>query len=176
MENDRKKNLLEALVFISSEPVSAKDLAKTTDFPEDEVTGLLKEIMDEYNARRGGILMVEVANGYQMVTNPDFAPFVRKLRKTAVASKLSQAALETLAIIAYKQPVTKPEVEDLRGVNSDGVIRSLAEKRLIKILGQKEVPGRPFLYGTSKEFLQFFGLKDLSELPTLKELKRDDAL
>jgi len=176
MENTEKKHLLEALIFISGDPVSAKDLSKLTEIPEQDITALLREIMSEYNNRRGGLLIAEVANGYQMVTNPDFSPWIKKLRKTTASSKLSQAALETLAIIAYKQPLTKPEVEDLRGVNSDGVVKSLLEKRLIKILGKKEVPGKPLLYGTSREFLQFFGLKDLSELPTLKELKREEEL
>ncbi|MGW8273058.1 MAG: SMC-Scp complex subunit ScpB, partial [Thermodesulfovibrionales bacterium] len=134
------------------------------------------DLIQEYGARRAGILLVEVANGFQMVTNPDYAEWIKRLRKTSASAKLSQAALETLALIAYKQPITKAEVEQLRGVNSDGVMKSLADKRLIKILGKKEVPGKPILYGTSREFLQFFGLKDLSELPTLKDLRRDDSL
>lgn len=176
MENTEKKYLLEALIFISGDPVSIKELSKLTELTENDVSALIGELMHEYNTRRGGLLIAEVANGFQMVTNPDFAPWIKKLRKSTASSKLSQAALETLAIVAYKQPLTKPEIEELRGVNSDGVVKSLLDKRLIKILGKKEVPGKPLLYGTSREFLQFFGLKDLSELPTLKELKREEEL
>jgi segregation and condensation protein B len=175
MESINKKYLIESLLFIAGEPIGVKDLAKLTGFPEDEISAILKELAEEYSRRGGGFLMTEVANGFQMVSNPAFASWIKKLRKTAGSSKLSLAALETLAIIAYKQPITKAEVEDLRGVNSDGVMKSLSEKRLIKILGKKEVPGKPLLYGTTREFLQFFGLKDLSEMPTLKELRREDA-
>lgn len=176
MVHPRDRHLVEALIFISPDPISAKDLAKVTELPEAHVLEAVHELIQEYGARRAGILLVEVANGFQMVTNPDYAEWIKRLRKTSASAKLSQAALETLALIAYKQPITKAEVEQLRGVNSDGVMKSLADKRLIKILGKKEVPGKPILYGTSREFLQFFGLKDLSELPTLKDLRRDDSL
>jgi segregation and condensation protein B len=105
-----------------------------------------------------------------MVTNPASSPYIKKLISTAVPTKLSQPSIETLSIIAYKQPIIKAEIEAIRGVNSDGVVKTLLERRLLKILGRKEVPGRPLMYGTTKEFLQYFGLKDLTELPTLKEL------
>jgi segregation and condensation protein B len=110
-----------------------------------------------------------------MVTNPEHADWVRKFKSTQVSSKLSMPALETLAIIAYRQPIIRAEVEQIRGVNSDSAIKTLYEKRLIKIMGRKEAPGRPFLYGTTREFLQYFGLKDLTELPTLKDLTREEA-
>jgi segregation and condensation protein B len=109
------------------------------------------------------------------VTNPEFAEWVKKFRSSHMSSKLSMPALETLAIIAYKQPIIRAEIEQIRGVNSDSAIRTLLEKRLIKIMGRKEVPGRPFLYGTTREFLQYFGLRDLTELPTLKEFTQEEA-
>jgi segregation and condensation protein B len=118
---------------------------------------------------------VEVADGYQMVTNPDFSMWVKKFKNINQSSKLSPPTLETLAIIAYKQPITKLEIDQLRGVNSDGAVKSLLDKRLIKIVGKKETPGRPFLYGTTKEFLQYFGLKNLSDLPPINDFLKDEA-
>lgn len=176
MKDLNKKSLIEALLFISGEPVSVTDLRKITEFSEEEITVVLNDLVQSYKSRNGGYLLTEVAEGYQFVSNPEYAPWIRKLKKTTTTAKLSIAALETLSIVAYKQPITKVEIEQLRGVNSDGVVKSLLEKRLIKILGKKEVPGKPLLYGTTREFLQYFGLKDLSELPTLKELQRDDSL
>jgi segregation and condensation protein B len=176
MEDLDKKSLIEALLFISGAPLDPKDIRKITDFSDEEISMSLNELIDEYRSRNGGFLITEIAEGYQIVTNPEFAPWIRKLKSTTTTAKLSIAALETLSMVAYKQPITKVEIEQLRGVNSDGVVKSLLEKRLIKILGKKEVPGKPMLYGTTKEFLQYFGLKDLSELPTLKELQRDDSL
>jgi segregation and condensation protein B len=110
-----------------------------------------------------------------MVTNPEYSEWVRKFRSSHTSTRLSMPALETLAIIAYKQPIIRAEIEQIRGVNSDSAIRTLHEKRLIKIMGRKEAPGRPFLYGTTREFLQYFGLKDLTELPTIKDLIREEA-
>jgi segregation and condensation protein B len=176
MQDLDKKSLIEALLFISGEPLVPKDIKKITDFSEEDISTSLNELVDEYRSRNGGFIVTEIAEGYQMVTNPEYAPWIRKLKSTTTSAKLSLAALETLSMVAYKQPITKVEIEQLRGVNSDGVVKSLLEKRLIKILGKKEVPGKPMLYGTTKEFLQYFGLKDLSELPTLKELQRDDSL
>ncbi|HXX56497.1 MAG TPA: SMC-Scp complex subunit ScpB, partial [Thermodesulfovibrionales bacterium] len=142
---------------------------------EPEIKGLMEELISEYRNRDGGMLITEIANGYQMVTNIRFAPWIRKLKGSQASSKLSMAALETLAIIAYKQPIIKAEVEQIRGVNSDGVVKTLIERRLIRIMGRKEAPGKPLLYGTTREFLQYFGLKDLTELPTLKDLAREEA-
>jgi segregation and condensation protein B len=109
-----------------------------------------------------------------MVTNPACAPWVKKLLSTAAPKRLTQSSIETLSIVAYKQPIIKAEIEAIRGVNSDGVVKTLLERRLVKILGRKEAPGRPLMYGTTKEFLQYFGLKDLSGLPTLKEFNETD--
>jgi segregation and condensation protein B len=175
METAEKKSLIEALLFISGEPVTLAELKNSSEIPEAELKVLLDEMIAEYNGRNGGVLIAEIANGYQMVTNPHYAQWIRKFKSSASAAKLSMPALETLAIIAYKQPIIKAELEQIRGVNSDGVIKTLLDRRLIKIMGRKEMPGKPLLYGTTREFLQYFGLKDLTELPTLSELTREEA-
>jgi segregation and condensation protein B len=173
MERDEKKALLEAILFISGEPVTLKDLQKITGLPSGETEYLIRELMAFHRDRKGGILIMEVAEGFQMVTAPEYAPYLRKIKETA-PTRLTGAALEALAIIAYRQPITKAEIEELRGVGSDGVIKSLLERRMIRIVGKKEAPGRPLLYGTTREFLLYFGLKDLSELPTVRELNPDE--
>ncbi|NOZ68092.1 MAG: SMC-Scp complex subunit ScpB [Deferribacteres bacterium] len=174
MEDKEAKSILEAILFISAEPVTLDTLRKTVEIDKYNTERLLRELVREYSLKNSGLLILEVAGGFQMVTNPACAPWVKKLLSVSVPKRLSQSSLETLAIIAYKQPVIKAEIEAVRGVNSDGVVRTLLERRLIKILGRKEVPGRPLMYGTTKEFLQYFGLKDLSELPTLKEFREVD--
>jgi len=171
MESKEIKSILEAVLFISGEPLSVETLKDILEIEKEEIERIIRELISEYSLKNSGILIVEVAGGVQMVTNPACAPWVKKFLAKAIPTRLSQQSLETLAIIAYKQPITKPEIEAIRGVNSDGVIKTLLERRLIKILGRKEVPGRPLMYGTTKEFLQYFGLKDLSELPTLKEFQ-----
>jgi segregation and condensation protein B len=176
MSQEREhKSILEALLFLSGEVVSISSLKDIVGLSDADIKNHMSELMAEYRERNSGLLIVEIANGYQMVTNPDYAEWVRKFRNTHTSSKLSMPALETLAIIAYKQPIIKAEIEQIRGVNADSAIRTLSEKRLIKIMGRKEAPGRPFLYGTTREFLQYFGLKDLTELPTLKDLTREEA-
>jgi len=175
MEDRSKMSVVEALLFISGEPMPASSIKDVLELPESEIKGAMDALIAEYKERNAGLLIVEIANGYQMVTNPAYADWVRKYRKTHISSRLSLPALETMAIIAYKQPISRAEIEQLRSVSSDSALRTLMEKRLIKIMGRKEVPGRPFLYGTSREFLQYFGLKDLSELPILKDLIREEA-
>lgn len=175
MEDRERKSLLESLLFLSGEPATAASLKAASDMDEPEIRHFMAELMAEYRERDGGILITEVANGYQMVTNTRYAPWIRRLQGSHASGKLSLPALETLAIIAYKQPIIKAEVEQIRGVNADGVIKNLLERRLIKIMGRKEAPGKPLLYGTTKEFLQHFGLKDLTELPTLKDLAREET-
>jgi segregation and condensation protein B len=175
METQEKKSLIEALLFVSGEPLALGVLKTNTELPETELKQLLDELMTEYKERDNGLLIIEVANAYQMVTNPRYAQWIKKFKNTAASGKLSMPALETLAIIAYKQPIIKAELEQIRGVNSDGVIKTLLDRRLIKIMGRKEVPGKPLLYGTTREFLQYFGLKDLTELPTISELTREEA-
>jgi segregation and condensation protein B len=130
----------------------------------------LEELVEEYALGERGIILVQVAGGYQLRSIPEHADYIRRLTKSK-GVKFSQSALETLAIVAYRQPVTRAEVEYLRGVDSGGVLKTLLEKKLLRILGKKEVPGKPLLYGTSREFLELFGLKDLSCLPTLKEIQ-----
>jgi segregation and condensation protein B len=174
MEDKETRSILEAILFIAGEPLSIDTLKNILEMDATEIERLVKELITDYTIKNNGLLIAEVAGGIQMVTNPACAPWVKKLLSTAVPTKLSQPSLETLAIIAYKQPIIKAEIEAIRGVNSDGVIKTLLDRRLLKILGRKEVPGRPLLYGTTKEFLQYFGLKDLSELPTLKEFQEVD--
>lgn len=176
MEDRKKKALLEALLFLSGDPVMPSTLKAVSGLDDGEIKRLMDEIITDYTARDGGILIAEIAAGYQMITNPDYAAWIRKFDSTMVSNKLSAAALETLAIIAYKQPMIKAEVEQIRGANSDGVVKTLLDRRLIKIVGKKEAPGKPMLYGTTNEFLQYFGLKNITELPTLRELAREDTI
>ena len=175
METKEKISLIEALLFVSGEPVTLAVLKNITDIPEAEIKQLLDNLIAEYRERNSGLHIIEIANGYQIVTDPSYAQWIKKFKSTSTSGKLSMPALETLAIIAYKQPIIKAELEQIRGVNSDGVIKTLLDRRLIKIMGRKEVPGKPLLYGTTREFLQYFGLKDLTDLPTLKELTREEA-
>lgn len=176
MENKEIKSIIESLLFIAAEPLTLDALKNILQVDKKETEKVVRELIDEYQLRNSGIFIVEVAGGFQMVTNPSSAPWVKKLLATTIPIRLSQQSLETLSIIAYKQPIIKAEIEAIRGVNSDGVVKTLLERRLIRILGRKEVPGRPLLYGTTKEFLQYFGLKDLSELPTLKEFQDTESL
>ncbi len=175
MEERQKKSILEMLLFLSGEPLTVKDMKGVTGFSDTEITDLMDELISEYNERQGGMLIGRIAGGYQMHTNRAYSEFATKFRGSAKPQKLSMAALETLAIIAYRQPLTKVEVEEIRGVNADGVVKTLLDRRLIKIVGRKEAPGKPLLYGTTREFLEYFGLKDLTELPTLKDLEREEA-
>ena len=176
MDDQQLKASLEALLFIAGSPVSVDRLKGILeDEPKDRIEGQLQALKAEYEARGAGIMLAEVANGWQLATCVDQAPWVRKFKTVKVSTRLSRPALETLAIIAYKQPVTRPEIEAIRGVNIGGIVRNLMERRLVKIVGKKDVPGKPMLYGTSTEFLEYFGLKDLSSLPTLKEFQELDA-
>ena len=175
MEDRDKKYLLEAILFLSGEPVMLSSLKDVTEMQEAELKKFMDELMTDYKERDGGILITEIANGYQMITNTAYAPFLKKFRAKSASAKLSASALETLAIIAYRQPIIKAEIEQLRSVNSDGVVKTLLDRKLVKILGRKEAPGRPLLYGTTKEFLQYFGLKDLTGLPTLRDIEREEA-
>jgi len=175
MEDREKKHLLEAILFLSGEPVTLPALKDVTEIQDNELKRLMEELISEYKERDGGLLIAEIANGYQMITNAAYAGHLKKFRAKSASAKLSASALETLAIIAYRQPIIKAEIEQLRSVNSDGVVKTLLDRKLVKILGRKEAPGRPLLYGTTKEFLQYFGLKDLTDLPTLKDIEREEA-
>lgn len=175
MEDIEAKSILEAALFIAGEPMNVDSLKKILEMDKVNTERLLRELVTEYSIRNAGLLIVEVAESFQMVTSPACAPWIKKLLVTAIPKKLTPSSIETIAIIAYKQPIIKAEIEAIRGVNSDGVVKTLLERRLVKILGRKEAPGRPLLYGTTPEFLQYFGLKDLLELPTLKEFSEMDT-
>lgn len=174
MQDQEAKAVIEAILFMAGETVTLDTIRNIIEIDKYNTERLVKELISDYSIKNTGLFIVEVAEGFQMVTNPACAPWVKKLLSTAVPKKLTQSSLETMAIIAYKQPIVKAEIEAIRGVNSDGVVKTLLDKRLIKILGRKEVPGRPLMYGTTNEFLQYFGLKNLSELPTLKEFQEVD--
>lgn len=161
---DDAKGIIEALLFISSEPLKAKTVAEILGISELDVVYLMKEIKADCEKDRKGFCLIEVAEGYSFVTRPDYAHYVEKLVKPKL-STLSQAALETLAIIAYKQPVAKSEIDELRGVKSESSVNTLIERGLIAEVGRREGPGRPILYGTTLEFLMHFGLNSLKELP-----------
>ena len=176
MEDQQLKSAIEALLFIGGGPLSVERLKGIfEDASKEQIEAQLQSLKADYDSRGAGVMLAEVANGYQLATCPEQAPWVRKFKTVKVTTRLSRPALETLAIIAYKQPVTRPEIEAIRGVNIGGIVRNLMERRLVKIVGKKDVAGRPLLYGTSVEFLQYFGLKDLSSLPTLKEFQELDA-
>ena len=165
------KSIIEALILASDAPLVLEKIY--TVLPETEKTLIneaVGELIEEYKERQGGICLQEVAGGLQFRTRPELGDWVKKLKSTKPAS-LSHAALETLAIIAYRQPIVKSEIESIRGVDVGYQLKSLLEKKLVRIVGRKDVPGKPIIYGSTKRFLEVFNLKDLSELPTLRELK-----
>jgi segregation and condensation protein B len=163
--------VLEALIFTAPQPVTPREIARVIgDAVEQSAwSSALDELKTDYARSGRGLQLVEVAGGFQITTRPEYNDWVRELLHPKAPTRLSVQALETLAVIAYKQPVTLPEIIELRGVKSGGVLKTLLERRLIRIVGRKEVVGRPMLYGTTKEFLIHFGLKDLSELPRIEE-------
>ncbi len=164
------KGVIEAILFVSDKPVTVEQFKQVLEeVSPSEIEKIIKLVQDDYGQKVGGLTVVEVAGGYQMLSNPSYASYIRNFYKTRTKEKLSRPSLETLAIIAYKQPVSRADIEIVRGVNSDGVMAHLLSKGLVKIVGRKEVPGRPFLYGTTKEFLEYFGLKSLEDLPKLEE-------
>jgi segregation and condensation protein B len=167
----RLKSIVESLIFISEEPMSLDRLCGILhEYDRDDIRTCLNELKTEYNSPERGIFLAEVAKRFQFRTREENGDFVRRLVKTK-SSRFSQSALETLAITAYRQPITRAEIEYLRGVDSGGVIKTLLEKKLIKILGKKDIPGRPLIYGTTRYFLELFSLKDLKSLPTLREIE-----
>jgi len=171
VEEERLKSILESLLFAAGEPVSVARLqAALEDPPRGEIQQALTAMSAEFAAQNRGLRLEEVAGGFQLRTLKEYSPYVRKLL-AARPPRLSRPLLETVAIIAYRQPITRPELEQLRGVDSGGVLETLLERRLIKIAGRKEAPGRPLIYATTPEFLETFGLKDLDGLPDLKEFQ-----
>jgi len=164
--------ILEALLFVSSEPLSlARLVAVMGNIPKGEVEAALETLGQALEQDGRGVRLAVVAGGYRLVTKLVYAPWIKRLDKAKTAAKLSRSALESLAIIAYKQPLVRSEVEEIRGVETSGVLRTLLERKLVRIVGRKEVPGRPIMYGTTKFFLEHFGLSDLSQLPPLREFK-----
>jgi segregation and condensation protein B len=176
LEDQELKSAIEAILFIAGNPLSVDRLKSLfEDATQEQIEAQLATLRHDYDDRGAGIMLAEIASGYQLATRPEFAAWLRKFRSVKVSTKLSKPALETLAIVAYKQPITRTEAEAIRGVNIGGIMRNLMERRLVKIVGKKDVPGKPMLYGTTPEFLQYFGLKDLSALPTLKEFQELEA-
>ncbi|HLL54663.1 MAG TPA: SMC-Scp complex subunit ScpB [Myxococcaceae bacterium] len=165
---ERIRTVLASLLFVSDKPLSMEQLYDATGIDRELITKALQKLGGIYREGVSGIVLYEVADGWQFRTDPGSAEYVRRFLKVK-PQRLTRAAVETLAIIAYRQPVTRPEIEDIRGVDSGAVVKALLDRRLIKIVGKKEEVGRPILYGTTKEFLEFFALKDLASLPTLRE-------
>jgi segregation and condensation protein B len=164
------QQILEALIFASPEPLTLKALCKLLDTePKEDVEAAIAGLRQDYE-RPGGLQIVEVAGGFQIVTRPEFHEWVRRLFHERTTQKLSVASLETLAVIAYRQPVTAPEIAEIRGVNTAGVLGTLVDRKLIKIVGRKQVVGRPFMYGTTREFLERFGLNDIVDLPKVEDM------
>ncbi len=165
------KSIVESLLFVSETPLTLDRLCSILEeCDRKDIRASLDALCDEYARSERGIALVEVSGGYQLRSRPENSDYVRRFTKSRPA-KFSQSSLETLAIIAYRQPLTRAEIDYLRGVDSGGVLKTLLEKKLIKILGKKDVPGKPLVYGTTREFLEVFNLKDLASLPTLKEMQ-----
>ena len=163
--------VIEALIFVSDEPLTAKTIADVLKEDKDVINETLAALAQEFNGRSGGLQLREVAGGWQFATRPEYHEHVRAFLKTRPSAKLTIASLETLAVIAYRQPVTVPEILEIRGVQSPSAIKTLLDKKLIVAKGRKDTIGRPMMYGTSKEFLLQFGLKDLSELPSVEDFQ-----
>ncbi len=162
-------DVVEALLFASDTPLEAERIREVLELGDaDEARALVDELRGRYDREDRALAVVEVGGGYRMVTRPQIAPWLMRLAKTRTKARLSRPALETLAIIAYRQPVSRPEVDAVRGVNSEGVLDSLLDRRLVRVAGRKEAPGRPFLYETTREFLVAFGLRDLNDLPKVE--------
>ena len=174
MEREEIKAIIENILLAADQPVSETQFKNLFGDEVKKVSfkSVLEELIDEYNSRNLQIL--QVAEGYQLCTRHDYSNWVRKFLKFDKTRKLSQPSLDTLSIIAYKQPLTKAEVEEIRGVDSSGVVRTLLEKKIISPGGRKKVPGRPIMYRTTRKFLEYFGLKDLSDLPTLEDFKESE--
>ncbi len=165
------KNIIECLLFVAEDPLTIDNIKKVLDSADSNaIRNVLNELSSEYEARKGGFFLLEVAGGYQIRTRPEYRQWIRRLLRPHPL-RLSNAALETLAIVAYKQPVIRSDIEHLRGVDCGGILRMLLERKLIRVVGRKEIPGRPMIYTTTKKFLELFELKDLKDLPSPKEIE-----
>lgn len=175
MDRAEARRVIEALLFTSEKPIAVDQIKEVLDeIDSKDIRAIIQELKSEYETLGRSFKIYEVAGGFQMVTEPAFAEYLKRFYKAKSKDKLTKPALETLAIIAYRQPITRADIEDIRGVNVDGVVKTLADRLLIKITGRKDAPGRPILYGTTKEFLERFGLSSLSELPKLSEFTEAD--
>jgi len=163
------KAILEALIFAAPEPITLRDCARILGISERTAALLIRQLDDDYAARQSALTIRQVAKGYQICTKPEYAEYIRAIGRTSRSQNLSPAALECLAIVAYKQPITRVEIDEIRGVRSDSALQSLIERELVMEVGRKEAIGRPILFGTTNRFLEVFGLKDLAELPPLEE-------
>jgi len=175
MDKIEARRIIEALLFASEKPITIeqiKDVLEEID--SRDIRALLMELKLEYENLGKSFKIYEVAGGFQMATEPAYAEYLKKFYKVKYKDRLSRPALETLAIVVYRQPITRADIEDIRGVNVDGVIKTLLERLLIRVIGRKDAPGRPIIYGTTKEFLDRFGLNSLSELPRLSEFTESD--
>lgn len=168
LSEPRVRTVVETLLFLAERPLSLEEIRQSTGLEPARIARALDQISGSFREGISGIVLHEVAGGWQLRTSPDNADFARRFLRVK-PQRLTRAALETLAIVAYRQPVTRPEIEEIRGVDCGAVVKALLERKLVKILGKKEEPGRPILYGTTREFLEFFSLKDLASLPTLRE-------
>ena len=165
------KNIIESLLFVAEDPLTMDSIKKVLDSTDSNaIRNVLIELSSEYEARKGGFFLREVAGGFQIRTRPEYSQWIRRLLRPNPL-RLSNAALETLAIVAYKQPVIRSDIEHLRGVDCGGILRMLLERKLIRVVGRKEIPGRPMIYTTTKKFLELFELKDLKDLPSPKEIE-----
>jgi segregation and condensation protein B len=165
------KNIIESLLFVAEDPLTIDSIKKVLDSTDSNaIRNVLNELSSEYEARKGGFFLREVAGGYQIRTRSEYSQWIRRLLRPNPL-RLSNAALETLAIVAYKQPVIRSDIEHLRGVDCGGILRMLLERKLIRVVGRKEIPGRPMIYTTTKKFLELFELKDLKDLPSPKEIE-----
>src|SRR5215471_14965178 len=172
MTPEELKPIVESLIFVSEEPITVKQLASILEGEGlEDIQAACDLLVEEFNSRGSGLEIRALAGGYRITTRTEFSEYVRRYLKSQPSARLSIAALETLAVIAYKQPITIPEILEIRGVTSSSAIKTLLEKRLIVTKGRKETVGRPMLYGTSKEFLIHFGLKDLTELPSIEDFE-----
>ncbi len=172
MEQRDARNILEALLFITEQPVPLKAFVDLFDqqFPREEIQAMVEEISRQYEERGSALELREIAGGWQFASRPEFGPWIRKLFKDRLTYRLSSSAMETLSIIAYKQPITRSEMEEIRGVEVSAVLDTLLERRLVRIAGRKETVGRPLLYGTTPDFLKSFSLKGLDDLPSIESL------
>lgn len=172
LDPHQAKLVMEALLFAATKPLTVAEIRKAVkSLTPSEITKIIREIQEDFRQNPRSFELIEVAGGFEFATKKEFAPWLMRIELQRKARQVTQSALETLAILAYKQPATRAEIEELRGVDVSGVLNTLVERDLIRIVGRKEVPGRPFLYGTAEKFLEHFGLKSLQELPNIHEIK-----